>query len=746
MKKILSPICIGILLMSLLGVCTKTNAISETQYNIKNSKCEIAEGSNQDLENQISRNEFGEKEIKEFLLKADSWIDDWNNYSFKITNKPIGLIYKTYFINEIDISQIKKRKEFKKLNEKLKKYYSDNVIKGELRRLGIICIDGEPGKIMGLPTGEINRVIPNSKIKLLINEKNRKVVSVQKMDVDLNIFETKYELCKNEEGNWIITNEEDIINDDVVEKCISPKWSNITASSSLEGYSPELIVDNNIKTAWVEGKEKDGVGEWIQLTSNNEFEISSISIENGYKKSSDLYLKNNRVKKARLEFSNGETKIVTFEDTNGFIPPIRFDKIVKTKYIKLTILEVYKGTKYSDTCISEMLFFNQPKKETIKEQESPLKLEMEVYKLNMQKTLSDNEIKLMINYLGKINWEKYNKIEKEYGVAGFDTAPLLLRYNNYTSKELLYIYKAFKHSDGASAEDFGVLLYKLHKKYPKESMSLYTTNSQYKETIDMLVKYYSDMNSSNLSQVHNANSNKIIDNSSNNNISEDNDTNNKNNTASNSSEMYKMLLYTEAANENSSIKIEYPRFSGNGFDALNKLIYDKVKSFAKIDTSLFPSDTGLTINYQSAVTLQNSKIISIVFWGSIDIKGSAHPFNKLIPLNIDLQSMKEITLKDLYTTNADFKKTFFDKAFFPTNPMTSYDKANFAKMLKLQSSKYQTIDPFSMPDNVSFFLKPDGIVLSMPAIHATGSDHFEAELKYNDIQQFYMLKQNYWEN
>lgn len=213
-----------------------------------------------------------------------------------------------------------------------------------------------------------------------------------------------------------------------------------------------------------------------------------------------------------------------------------------------------------------------------------------------------------------------------------------------------------------------------------------------------------------------------------------------------SSESYKMTFFTEAPNKNSSIKIQYPSFTGDDFEALNKLIYDKVQSFAKIDTSLFPDDTGLTIDYQSVVTLQNNKIVSIVFWGYSNVEGSAHPVNNLIPLNVDLQTMKEITLKDLYTTNADFAKVFFRKAFFPTDPITSYDKTTFKDMLKLQSPEFQTVDPFSIPDNVTFFLKPDGIVLSLPAIHATGSDHLEAQLKYSDIQQFYLPSQNYWEN
>lgn len=205
-----------------------------------------------------------------------------------------------------------------------------------------------------------------------------------------------------------------------------------------------------------------------------------------------------------------------------------------------------------------------------------------------------------------------------------------------------------------------------------------------------------------------------------------------------------MSIYTEAPNKNSSIKIQYPIFSDNG--PLNAMIYEKVQSFAKIDTSLFPGDASLNVDYQSEVTLKNNKVVSIIFWGPSYIDDAAYPTNDLITLNIDLLSMKEITLKDLYKTNADFAAVFFKKAFFPENPITSYDKKSFPEMLKLQSPEYQTVDPFSQADNISVFLKPDGIVLSMPASHATGSDHFEAQLKYSDIQSFYQLKQNYWED
>lgn len=210
-------------------------------------------------------------------------------------------------------------------------------------------------------------------------------------------------------------------------------------------------------------------------------------------------------------------------------------------------------------------------------------------------------------------------------------------------------------------------------------------------------------------------------------------------------EQYKMEVYTDAPNKNSSVKIQYPSFSGNGAEALNAIIYDKVQGFAKIDTSVFSGDDALTVDYQSAVTLHNSKMVSILFWGTSYMENGAYPVSNLFTLNIDLQNMKEIILKDLYNTDADFEKVFFEKAFFPENPTTSYDKDSFSEMLKLQTPEYQTVDPFSIEGNVAFYLKPEGIVLSMPAVHATGSDHFEAELKYGDVQKYYLPKQNYWE-
>lgn len=200
---------------------------------------------------------------------------------------------------------------------------------------------------------------------------------------------------------------------------------------------------------------------------------------------------------------------------------------------------------------------------------------------------------------------------------------------------------------------------------------------------------------------------------------------------------YEMLYYAPTA----SIRIQYPRFTGAGMDALNGVILSRV-------LQMVTGTAGVTMDYQAAVTLKNAKVASMIFWGYSNVDGSAHPFTELVALNVDLSTLRQLQFTDLYAVNAEFEKVFFKKAYFPSNPVTSYAAETFKDMLKLQTAEYESISPFSQQGltMVSFFLKPGGIVLSMPAMHATGSDHLEAELNYKDIKQFYRLSQKYWED
>ena len=194
---------------------------------------------------------------------------------------------------------------------------------------------------------------------------------------------------------------------------------------------------------------------------------------------------------------------------------------------------------------------------------------------------------------------------------------------------------------------------------------------------------------------------------------------------------YQMLRYPEAPAVGGSVSIQYPQFAG--MDALNQLVYAKVASLPQF------AEAKLTMELEAAVTLQTERFVSVVFWGTSNVEGSAHPNTELFALNVDLTTMREVTLAELYTLDADFERVFFAKAYFPTAPVTSYDAALFPEMLALQTTEYQTVSPFSIPESVNCFLKPDGIVISLPSMHATGSDHFEAQLDYADIASFRRL-------
>ena len=116
----------------------------------------------------------------------------------------------------------------------------------------------------------------------------------------------------------------------------------VTASSSLKSnisinYNPEAANDLSYKTAWVEGKEDEGIGEYIEYTFENESpRITSIIISNGYVKILNLLdTKNNQL------FQLG-----TFgHNTDGSDLVLKFE-----------IAEVYKGLKYNDTAITEIYF------------------------------------------------------------------------------------------------------------------------------------------------------------------------------------------------------------------------------------------------------------------------------------------------------------------------------------------------------------------------------------------------------
>ncbi len=120
---------------------------------------------------------------------------------------------------------------------------------------------------------------------------------------------------------------------------------------------PAGVMDCSTKGAgvWAEGVEGNGVNEWLKFDFAFPINITSIRIWNGFNKSQALYKANGRVKKVLITASNGEEKTVVLSDKfEEQSMPVSFSNAVN--WVKITILEVYPGLKYKDTCISSVTF------------------------------------------------------------------------------------------------------------------------------------------------------------------------------------------------------------------------------------------------------------------------------------------------------------------------------------------------------------------------------------------------------
>jgi len=83
--------------------------------------------------------------------------------------------------------------------------------------------------------------------------------------------------------------------------------SELDAVDPFEGlgkYGGHNLFDKSKYTAWVEGVEGPGTGEYVYLAIGKEFP-EQMAIFNGYQKNDDVFIKNNRVKTIRISLFAG---------------------------------------------------------------------------------------------------------------------------------------------------------------------------------------------------------------------------------------------------------------------------------------------------------------------------------------------------------------------------------------------------------------------------------------------------------
>lgn len=116
-------------------------------------------------------------------------------------------------------------------------------------------------------------------------------------------------------------------------------------------YGPANLVDEDLRTAWVEGVGGQGEGESITVDLGGPQQVSGIQLMNGYHKNARIFAVNSRVRSAIVRFSNGSWREVRLKDAPG-VQELRFS-LVEATWVQFEIRSVYPGSKYKDTAITE---------------------------------------------------------------------------------------------------------------------------------------------------------------------------------------------------------------------------------------------------------------------------------------------------------------------------------------------------------------------------------------------------------
>jgi alpha-tubulin suppressor-like RCC1 family protein len=140
-----------------------------------------------------------------------------------------------------------------------------------------------------------------------------------------------------------------------------PVASNLIASSTLadaqrpEHYAAINVLDGDPATAWVEGKDDDGIGESVQFDITPPVRVFAVRVMPGF--FSGAYWKdNNRVKQARITVTDvaDAPHAFTADFADEMIPQMVHLDGYRAKRLEIEIAAVYPGQKYRDTAIAEI--------------------------------------------------------------------------------------------------------------------------------------------------------------------------------------------------------------------------------------------------------------------------------------------------------------------------------------------------------------------------------------------------------
>ncbi|MGG4203461.1 discoidin domain-containing protein [Paenibacillus jamilae] len=215
----------------------------------------------------------------------------------------------------------------------------------------IYSLDIHTGKVQFITKNEGEFILSPDQKKLVLADDE--VVKMFMIDVASGKKED-ISFIVNGEGTWVVPIQWIETKTNYMKYSNKVKVKKITATSTLPNqsnysFSVNNLTDDNNLTPWCEGTKGGGVGETVTMDLGSTQEVRGIEMIDGTMWVNNKYLDMNTIQKMKLDFSDGQSLMLENNDTR-----FKFDEPIRTSFVKITILEVKKGTDFPNTCIGEL--------------------------------------------------------------------------------------------------------------------------------------------------------------------------------------------------------------------------------------------------------------------------------------------------------------------------------------------------------------------------------------------------------
>lgn len=117
-------------------------------------------------------------------------------------------------------------------------------------------------------------------------------------------------------------------------------------------YAASNANDADPSTAWAEGADGLGEGEWLSLFFDERM-VAGFAIQAGYQRSAETYNGNARPAQICISVAGEDDCLLTLADSRGE-QVVLFTRPALTDFLSIEIVSAYSGSNYADTCISDV--------------------------------------------------------------------------------------------------------------------------------------------------------------------------------------------------------------------------------------------------------------------------------------------------------------------------------------------------------------------------------------------------------